>query len=308
MKKTITIRVPATSANCGPAFDCMGVACTLYDDFSYTISDTEPGFHLQVTGEGAGMLHPSGRNLAFASFLEVWNQYKNHLRIGITLKMRNAIPMSRGLGSSSAAIVGGVMAANILAEANLSKEQVLKVANKIEGHPDNVAPAIYGGFTISCLKDGEPHCLRFLPAKPLQFIAVIPERPLATSLARKALPVQVSLQDAVFNESRSALLAGALMSGQYDFLPLAMEDKLHQPYRAYLIPGMESVFQAGQAAGAYHCIISGAGSTLMAYADATHDGTVIGKAMVNAFAAYGQKAVAKILLMDQEGAKILEEK
>lgn len=308
MKKTITIRVPATSANCGPAFDCMGVACTLYDDFTYTVSDTKSGFYLQVIGEGAGMLHPSGRNLAFSSFLEIWNQYTNHMRVGITLQMRNDIPMSRGLGSSSAAIVGGVMAANILAEAHLNREQILKVANKIEGHPDNVAPAIYGGFTISCLKDGEPHCLRFLPSKPLQFIAVIPDKPLATALARKALPAQVSLQDAVFNESRSALLAGSLMSGQYEFLPLAMEDKLHQPYRARLIPGMENVFQAGQAAGAYHCIISGAGSTIMAYADEKHDGTAIGKAMVDAFAACGQKAVAKILLMDQDGAKILEEK
>lgn len=305
MKKTITIRVPATSANCGPAFDCMGVACTLYDDFTYTISDDEFGFHLQVEGEGNGMLHPSGRNLAFASFLEVWNQYTSRKRIGITLNMQNGIPMSRGLGSSSAAIVGGVMAASILSGINLTKEQLLIVANKIEGHPDNVAPAIYGGFTISCLKDQQPHSLRFLPAKPLQFIAVVPERPLATALARKALPQQVSLQDAVFNESRSALLAGALMSGRYEFLTLAMEDKLHQPYRARLIPGMEAVFKAGQAAGAFHCIISGAGSTLMAYADPAFDGISIGQAMVAAFADAGQKSTFHILNLDREGAKIL---
>jgi homoserine kinase len=305
MKKSITIRVPATSANCGPAFDCMGVACTLYDDFTYTISDSAFGFHLQVTGEGAGMLHPSGRNLAFASFLNVWNQYTDRKHVGITLNMQNGIPMSRGLGSSSAAIVGGVMAASILSGANLTKEQLLDKANMIEGHPDNVAPAIYGGFTISCLKDKQPHCLRFLPAKPLQFIAVVPERPLATSLARKALPPQVSLQDAVFNESRSALLAGALLSGKYEFLAMAMEDKLHQPYRAHLIPGMEKVFQAGQEAGAFHCIISGAGSTLMAYADPAQDGAVIGQAMVAAFAEAGQKSAYHILALDQEGAKIL---
>ncbi len=168
-----------------------------------------------------------------------------------------------------------------------------------------MAPAIYGGFTISCLAEDGPHCLRFLPAKPLQFIAVVPEKPLATSLARKAIPHQIPLPDAVFNESRSALLAGALMSGRYEFLPLALEDKLHQPYRASLIPGMEDVFKAGLAAGAYHCIISGAGSTLMAYADPARDGAAIGQAMVNAFVGHGQKAAAHILALDEEGAKIL---
>ena len=305
MKKTITIRVPATSANCGPAFDCMGLACTLYDEFTYAITDEKFGFYLQVTGEGAGMLHPSGRNLAFASFLQVWNSYTQRQRVGISLTMQNGIPMSRGLGSSSAAIVGGVMAASILSGANLSRAELLHVANKIEGHPDNVAPAIYGGFTISCLAEDGPLCLRFLPAKPLQFIAVVPEKPLATSLARKAIPHQIPLPDAVFNESRSALLAGALMSGRYEFLPLALEDKLHQPYRASLIPGMEDVFKAGLAAGTYHCIISGAGSTLMAYADPARDGAAIGQAMVNAFVGHGQKAAAHILALDEEGAKIL---
>ena len=305
MKKTITIRVPATSANCGPAFDCMGLACTLYDEFTYAITDEKFGFYLQVTGEGAGMLHPSGRNLAFASFLQVWNSYTQRQRVGISLTMQNGIPMSRGLGSSSAAIVGGVMAASILSGANLSRAELLHVANKIEGHPDNVAPAIYGGFTISCLAEDGPHCLRFLPAKPLQFIAVVPEKPLATSLARKAIPHQIPLPDAVFNESRSALLAAAIMGGRYEFLPLALEDKLHQPYWASLIPGMEDVFKAGLAAGAYHCIISGAGSTLMAYADPARDGAAIGQAMVNAFAGHGQKAAAHILALDEEGAKIL---
>ncbi|MCH4157043.1 MAG: homoserine kinase [Acidaminococcaceae bacterium] len=305
MRKSVTIKIPATSANCGPAFDCMGLACTLYDEFTYAVSDEEFGFHLKVTGEGAGMLHPSGRNLAFASFLHVWNQYTQRQRVGISLIMHNDIPMSRGLGSSSAAIVGGVMAASILSGANLTTEALLNVANKIEGHPDNVAPALYGGFTISCLEEDVPHCLRFLPAKPLQFIAVVPEKPLATSLARKAIPHQIPLPDAVFNESRSALLAGALLSGRYEFLPLALEDKLHQPYRAHLIPGMEDVFQAGLSAGAYHCIISGAGSTLMAYADPAQDGAAIGQAMVNAFAAHGQKAAAHLLTLDTAGAKIL---
>lgn len=305
MEKSVTVRVPATSANCGPAFDCMGFACTLYNEFTFSISDREFGFKLQVKGQGEGMLHPSGHNMAFASFLRLWNQVTDRKRVGINLSMVNHIPMSRGLGSSSAAIVGGLLAANALSEAHLTQEELLQYANDLEGHPDNVAPAIYGGFTISCLENGKPYSLRFLPPEPLQFIALIPEKPLSTALARKVLPAQVSLQDAVFNESRTALLAAALMSGKYEYLPLALEDKLHQNYRAPLISGTEAVFAAGKKAGALNCIISGAGSTLMAYALQSADGEAIGRAMAEAFTAHGQKATVKILDLDTEGAKIL---
>jgi homoserine kinase len=305
MEKSVTVRVPATSANCGPAFDCMGFACTLYNEFTFTITDREFGFKLQVEGQGEGMLHPSGHNMAFASFLRLWNQVTDRKRVGINLSMINHIPMSRGLGSSSAAIVGGLLAANALSEAHLSQEALLQYANDLEGHPDNVAPAIYGGFTISCLENGKPYSLRFLPPEPLKFIALIPEKPLSTALARKVLPAQVSLQDAVFNESRTALLAAALMSGKYEYLSLALKDKLHQNYRAPLISGTEAVFAAGKKAGALNCIISGAGSTLMAYALPSADGDAIGRAMAEAFAAHGQKGEVKILELDTEGAKIL---
>ncbi len=304
--KTVTVRIPATSANCGPAFDCMGVACSLYDDFTYAIETDHLGLRLRTTGEGAGQLHPSSHNLAFASFLKIWNRYTNHQKIGITLTMHNDIPLSRGLGSSSAAIVGGIVAASELSGAQLSQEELLNYANMIEGHPDNVAPALYGGFTISCLENGRPHCLRFLPAQPLQFIAVVPDNPLSTALARQALPAKVPFTDAVFNESRSALLTGALLTGRWDLLQIALEDRLHQPYRAHLIPGMGTVFQAGRQAGALNCIISGAGSTLMAYADPETNGEAVGRAMVQAFRSLGQKAVYHILQLDQQGARVVD--
>lgn len=307
MKKSIHVRVPATSANCGPGFDCLGLALDLCNDFYYTVTDERFGFHLDVEGEGRAWLKPSGRNLAYASFLRVWNEVTDRKRIGISIRMQNRIPQSRGLGSSSTAIVAGVLAASELTGCHFPKERILDYANELEGHPDNVAPAIYGGFTISILEEGKPRTLRIEPAMDLQFIAVVPEQPLSTALARKAIPAQVPHKDAVFNESRTALLVGALLSGRPEYLACALEDRLHQPYRAHLICGMEDAFAAGRAAGAYQCIISGAGSTLMAYASPEADGDAIGKAMTDALARNGQKDAYHTLKLNREGAQILAE-
>ncbi|MBQ6913322.1 MAG: homoserine kinase, partial [Acidaminococcaceae bacterium] len=157
MKKSVTVRVPATSANCGPGFDSLGLALTLYNEFTFTISDEKFGFTLEVEGEGKDSFHASGRNMAFASFLSIWNRITNHKRIGIDMHMRNQVPKSRGLGSSSTAIVAGVTAASILSGANLTQDEILQETNRLEGHPDNVAPAIYGGFTISFQENGVAH-------------------------------------------------------------------------------------------------------------------------------------------------------
>jgi homoserine kinase len=259
-----------------------------------------------VEGEGKDSFHPSGRNMAFASFLAVWNKITNRQRIGIHVKMKNQVPKSRGLGSSSTAIVAGVTAASILSGANLSQDEILQEANKLEGHPDNVAPAIYGGFTISFQENGAAHTLRTIPKMPLQFVAVVPDMQLSTHLAREAIPKEISHSDAVFNASRTALLTAALLEDRPELLQYALEDKLHQPYRAKLIPGLPEVFAAGEAAGAYKCIISGSGSTLLAYASPEKDGNAIGKAMADAFAQCGQKSVYHILQLDAEGTKIWE--
>ena len=261
--KKVFIQVPATSANCGPGFDTLGLACNLYNEVSYEITDKK-GFQLEVEGEGADYLKPFGRNLAFASFLRVWNAVTDGQRIGLKVKMLNRIPMSRGLGSSSSAIVAGLFAANALCDDHYTKDELLDIATEIEGHPDNVAPALYGGFTISYMEQEKAHSLRLLPAKPLKFIAVVPDSKLPTSLARQAIPKTVPHKDAVYNTSRASLLVGALLSGNYEYLGMALEDKLHQPYRAHLIPGLPDVFAAAKEAGAYNAIISGAGSTVMA--------------------------------------------
>lgn len=298
----VSIQVPATSANCGSGFDTLGLACTLYNEVTYEITSSR-GFQLEVTGEGAEYLKPCGRNLAFASFLRVWNEVTARERIGLKVTMHNRIPMSRGLGSSSSAIVAGIYAGNILSGNRFNDDELLGFATEIEGHPDNVAPALLGGFTISYMDGRKAHSLRVEPAKPLKFIAVVPERRLPTVLARQAIPKTVLHHDAVFNTSRASLLVGALLSGEYQYLASGLEDKLHQPYRAHLIPGLEDVFEAARNAGAYNAIISGAGSTVMAYADVKADHEKIARAMQDAFLKNNEPCAYHILDLDLDGVK-----
>ena len=298
----VSIRVPATSANCGSGFDTLGLACTLYNEVTYEITSSR-GFQLEVTGEGAEYLKPCGRNLAFASFLRVWNEVTARERIGLKVTMHNRIPMSRGLGSSSSAIVAGIYAGNILSGNRFNDDELLGFATEIEGHPDNVAPALLGGFTISYMDGRKAHSLRVEPAKPLKFIAVVPERRLPTVLARQAIPKTVSHHDAVFNTSRASLLVCALLSGEYQYLASGLEDKLHQPYRAHLIPGLDDVFEAARNAGAYNAIISGAGSTVMAYADVNADHEKIARAMQDAFLKNNEPCAYHILDLDLDGVK-----
>ena len=298
----VSIRVPATSANCGSGFDTLGLACTLYNEVTYEITSSR-GFQLEVTGEGAEYLKPCGRNLAFASFLRVWNEVTARERIGLKVTMHNRIPMSRGLGSSSSAIVAGIYAGNILSGNRFNDDELLGFATEIEGHPDNVAPALLGGFTISYMDGRKAHSLRVEPAKPLKFIAVVPERRLPTVLARQAIPKTVLHHDAVFNTSRASLLVGALLSGEYQYLASGLEDKLHQPYRAHLIPGLDDVFEAARNAGAYNAIISGAGSPVMAYADVNANHEKIARAMQDAFLKNNEPCAYHILDLDLDGVK-----
>lgn len=301
----ICIQVPATSANCGPGYDSLGVACTLYNVLTFEILPPADGLLLKVSGEGSEYLAASEDNLAFNSFFAVWKAARPDDAVGLKITMDNKIPMSRGLGSSSSAIVAGVYAANVFCGSRFSQDELLNFATEIEGHPDNVAPALLGGFTISYMEGGKAHSLSFKPALPLKLIAAVPEHKLATALARQAIPQQIRHIDAVFNVSRASLLVAALMSGSGQYLAAGLEDKLHQPYRAHLIPGLQDVFNAAKKAGAYNAIISGAGSTVMAYAaaDADHEG--IADAMQQAFAMHGQKCQTHILDIDYQGVRQL---
>ena len=302
MNKKVTVRVPATSANCGPGFDTLGLACNLYNYFTYELIDQ--GLSLKIEGEGTEKLKAGKNNLAFLSFYKVWDMIVGS-KTGLSVIMSNNIPLSRGLGSSSTAIVAGLVAANHLTGNTLSKNEIVQLATEIEGHPDNVAPAILGGMTISYVDNVRASSLKFLPLKPFKLVAVVPDMPLATSLARRAIPKTVPHQDAVFNTSRAALLVGAMLTGDYQHLAAGLDDRLHQPYRAHLIPGMEDAFKAAVNNGAFNAIISGAGSTLMAYVPINVSCEAVGEAMCKVLSEHDLHSVFHILDIDTEGAVVL---
>ncbi len=300
--KEVTVRVPGTTANCGPGFDTVGIACTIYNDLTLTLSD-QGGFTLAVSGEGADGIPANERNIAYQAVRAVLKKVGRNYQ-GIGIRMHNNIPLARGLGSSAAAIVAALVAANAATGDQLSRQELLAIATVLEGHPDNVAPAIYGGITISMLAGGVPQTLRFIPPAPLRLVVAVPQFGLSTRAARQVLPKTVPFADAVFNVSRAALLVGALCQGRLDCLRYAFDDRLHQPYRQKLIPGMPDVLAAATASGALGAALSGAGPCLIAFVD--RDAAAIGSAMVDAFARNGVNATYLDLNIDSDGAKVIE--
>lgn len=304
MTKSVTVRVPATTANCGPGFDCLGIALTHYNTFSFSLLENS-GFQVQVVGEGAKMFAPDKSNLAIESMLKVFKKYQLPLPQGVALKMQNNVPLARGMGSSSSAIVAGVLAGNHFANLQLSPTELLTLANEIEGHPDNVAPALFGGVTLSYVQDGVAYSENISCGKAFKLVVVVPEMRLETKLARSVLPDSISMKDAIFNLSRAALFVNAIQSGKLESLKHALQDKLHQPYRSKLIPHMQEVFAAAEAHGAYGSAISGAGSTLIAFCPIDADHQAIGLAMKSIFTNNGIKARYHVLDVDTQGARII---
>lgn len=296
---SITIRVPGTTANCGPGFDSVGMACTIYNYL--TLEETaNHTIRVEVQGEGQGVIPLSERNIAVSAALSVFERVK-YRHNGFVVKMKNNIPLARGLGSSAAAIVSGLMAANLLTGEKLSKDDLLEMATEIEGHPDNVAPAIFGGVTISFMNNEKAKCLHMIPPVPLAMIVAVPDFTLATSSARQVLPKQIPFQDALFNVSRVALLIGSLCSGDYRNLFYAFQDKLHQPYRKSLIKGIDTVFANAREAGAIGVAISGSGPCIVAFA--RENLQTIGDAMVAAFQSHDVASCYHILQLDTQGAR-----
>lgn len=301
MLKTVRVCVPGTTANCGPGFDAVGIACTIYNQLELTLNRSGR-LNIEIQGEGREVIPVNEENVVWQAIQALLKQTGEHYN-GAHIKMTNAIPLARGLGSSAAAIVAGIAAANAAVGSPLNKHQLFELATDIEGHPDNVAPAIFGGITLSAVHQGKARCLRFLPPGMLEMVVAIPEFNLSTKASRQVLPGTVAYQDAVFNISRTALLVGALSQGEFGHLKCALEDKIHQPYREALIPGMQDVFQAANQQGAYGSAISGGGPCLIAFTQ--QNSVKIGEAMVAAFKASGIEATFVILLIDPEGARIL---
>ena len=305
-ERSVRVRVPATSANLGPGFDALGIACTLYNEMTLTLTH-EPGLHISARGEGAAYIPGDERNIVWKSIQYLLERAGrvDEFR-GARIRMSNRIPLSRGLGSSATAIVAGLTAANALIDSPFSRDDLLQLATDIEGHPDNVAPAIYGGFTVNTVTDGHVECFSFLPRIFLRFVVMVPDFYLSTKSARQVLPSEVPMKDAVFNISHAAMMVAALARGSEKYLDHAFADALHQNYRAPLIPGMFDVFAAAKKAGAYGAALSGAGPCLIAFVPAHRKCTEdVATAMQEAFRAHDVEARPLHLRLDTKGARIL---
>lgn len=257
------IKVPATSANLGPGFDSLGMALDLYN---YIEFEKLPGKEIKmiIKGEGSDELPKNENNLLYQAYLRVFEYLKMPV-CGIKLTMENNIPLARGLGSSAAAVVGGLVVANKILNEPLTTEELLKLAVEVEGHPDNVAPALLGGMVISGVSDNDIFYKVIKPGKSLRCSVLIPDFKLSTKAARSVLPESVSFKDAVFNVSRVALLIDAFHSDNYELLNIAIDDKLHQPYRSKLIPGLDEAFLRAKELGLLGISISGAGPTIIVF-------------------------------------------
>jgi homoserine kinase len=293
----IRVKIPATSANLGPGFDCLGLALKLHNTISV---ETDRPFQISLTGSYCDGIPADESNLVWRTMCHFWDLI-HYPTPSVALTFENHIPPARGLGSSSAAIVGGLVAANTLAGSPYSKYEILQVANSLEGHPDNVTPALYGGVTLSVpTEDGIlPQVLAQSPN--LRAIVIIPNTPLNTDKARGILPPQVSRKDAVFNISHVGLLIQAFIREEYSLLKEGMRDVLHQNKRAVLIPGLLETLEAALHAGAYGAALSGSGPTLLALIpDSSKE--EVSQSMINMMGQYGIKAQAIVLDIDTLGA------
>ena len=253
--KKVTVRVPATTANLGPGFDAFGCALKLYTDV--TFEETERG--LQITGCPEEFTGPD--NLAYVSYCAVLASMSEDVH-GIKIHIESNIPVCRGLGSSAALLVAGAIGANVLRGNRLSTQGLLNITNAMEGHPDNLAPAFFGGLTASMVDNGLPVTVNFPLHPDWDIIALIPEFDLPTHKARAILPTQVARADAIYNISHGAMVLKALELGDEKLLRNAMQDRLHQPYRKNLITDYERIEALVRTTGAAFCL-SGAGPTLL---------------------------------------------
>lgn len=263
------VRVPATSANMGPGFDCMGIALDIYN--TVEVHEIPEGLIIENHGRDADLITKDGTNLIYRAMERVFRQ-TGFVPKGLKIISYNDIPVARGLGSSAASTAAGLLLANAFIGEKLDMKRIIELGTALEGHPDNIVPALIGGMTLSYAQDTSTvgYIKLDFPEK-LRMLVMVPDFLLSTAMARKVLPRQVELGNAVFNVSRAALMVAALTAGELDHLKYAVQDKLHQPYREKLIPGMQEVFQQAYNAGARGVFLSGAGSTLIALVDADNN-------------------------------------
>lgn len=263
--RTVEVKVPATSANLGPGFDTLGLALSIYD--TLLVTELPAGeLEIEVSGSGAEEIPRDASNLIVRTIAHVYADVARDMP-GLRIVAENGVPHGRGLGSSGAAVTAGILAAKGLLEGDVELEDadMLRLATEIEGHPDNVAPALFGGLTIAWMGERGPQHKKLLVHRGVSPLVLVPSYTMSTSKARSLQPPQVSTADAVFNVSRSALLIAALMQSP-ELLLDATADRLHQDYRAEAMPETQRLVQALRAAG-FAAVVSGAGPSVLVLAD-----------------------------------------
>lgn len=296
-------RVPASAANLGPGFDCLGLALGMHNELAVEIGT--PSTTVEVIGEGEKELPRDESNLVVQAMFRAFEHLKRK-PLPVWLRCTNKIPLARGLGSSSSAVAGGVFLANELCGRPLDRDQLFQLAAEIEGHPDNVAPALMGGLTVAVAGPGKQYQALAVDAETLgrwKYVVCIPDFTISTAKARKVLPAKVSFSDAVYNVGRSSLVVAALLKGpgksSNAVLREAMNDRLHQPHRLKLIDGRDAIMAAAYKAGALGVCVSGSGPTILGIASKW--ATRIGEAMCEAFAKEGHQARYEILSFEPSG-------
>ena len=301
---SVRLRVPATSANLGPGFDCLGLAVALYNEVRVEWGGHIAATAVSIEGEGAGELADEN-NATLSSMRLAW-QALGRDAVAVRLHMTNRIPMARGLGSSAAAIVAGLAAARAVAGLEITdRDWLLRHAMLVEPHPDNIAAAVHGGLTASVLGDGDAAtCLPLGRPRGVRVAFAVPSYKVSTQQARSVLPASYTREDVVFSASRAALLVGALVAGAHDLLGEASRDRIHTPARATLIPQWSRVRQAALDAGAAAVFISGSGPTVGAFVQGGHaTAERVAHAMAGAFREGGATARPLWPALDKGGCK-----
>jgi len=299
----VLVKVPATTANLGPGFDALGLALNLWNETEFTATDDRK-IALTIEGEGESILPRDANNAIVDAALQIYERAGKPCP-GLRIHCRNRVPLGSGLGSSSAALLTGLLGANAVLGNPLSDEEILKLAIETEGHPDNVAPAMLGGLVASIVYEERVISLK-LPARAnrgsIHVTVVLPDFDFPTKQARAILPKQVERKDAIYNISRAVLVTEALRTGDLDLLGKAMTDALHQPYRLPLIPGAQAAMEAARHAGTAAVALSGAGPSLIAFS--SKENPAVGAAMKRAFEQAGLSARIFELSTSYEGAEV----
>ncbi|MDD5686295.1 MAG: homoserine kinase [Elusimicrobia bacterium] len=304
----IKIKIPATTSNFGAGYDVLGAALKLYNEIEVNIvqcpKSNVRGLKIDIEGEGEEKLPRDEKNIVWQAMKKVFDiLHITHNTLHI--RFINHIPLARGLGSSAAARLGGFIAANKICGSKLSDNEIIQMVTKLEGHPDNVVPSLFGGLCVCNYNGKDIKCTKIKMPGDLKAVLCIPDFEVSTDKARKILPKMISREDAVFNSSRVGFFLSAIIQKKYNLLGTAMEDRLHQPYRKKLIPGMEEVFSSAKKSGAYGVCISGSGSTILSLSSQRLS-VGIGKSMQRAFA--GHRIKSKYIVCDFDNKGVLVSK